>query len=226
MFDRLKGKTVMVTGASSGIGASCARLFAEVGSNLILTARRTDRLAALAAEIRSKYPQVQVYTAELDVRNRADVDRVVSELPAEFSAIDVLSIDTVLDTNVKGLLYVTRAVVRGMRARGSGHVIMMGSIAGLTAYPTGSIYCASKYAVHAIAQSLRAETLDVPIKVTEINPGMVETEFSIIRKTMAIKRRLTNAVVFAASRHQRCVVSDVVLLATGQYSPTVAHRKE
>ncbi|KAJ1931710.1 hypothetical protein FBU59_006621, partial [Linderina macrospora] len=150
------------------------------------------------------------------------------------------SIDTVLDTNVKGLLYVTRAVVKGMRERGSGHVIMMGSIAGLTAYPTGSIYCASKYAVHAIAQSLRAETLDVPIKVTEINPGMVETEFSIVRnygdkeKADNVYRGIepmtgddvAEAVVFAASRHQRCVVSDVVLLAAGQYSPTVAHRKE
>ncbi|KAI8324400.1 NAD(P)-binding protein [Martensiomyces pterosporus] len=259
MFDRLKGKNVLITGASSGIGESCAYHFAEAGANVILTARRQERLDKVAAEIHKQWPSVKVHTATLDVRHREEVDRVISEIPSDLAGIDVLvnnaglamgvdhvsdvsddAIDTVIDTNVKGLLFVARAVVRIMKARGSGHVIMMGSIAGLSGYPAGSIYCASKHALHAISQSLRAETISVPIKVTEINPGMVETEFSVVRfhgdkgKADNVYRGMeplaaddiAETVVFAASRHERCVLSDIVLLATGQASATLVHRKE
>ncbi|KAJ2622374.1 hypothetical protein H4R22_005180, partial [Coemansia sp. RSA 1290] len=245
------------TGASSGIGEACAYQFAQAGSNVILTARRLTRLEAVRSHIQSKWPQVQVHIAELDVRKEEQVSRVISSIPQELSGIDILvnnaglamgvdsvsditneSIDTVIDTNIKGLLFVSRAVVRIMKQRGSGHVIMMGSIAGMQGYPNGSIYCATKSAVHAISESLRAETISVPIKVTEIKPGMVETEFSVVRyggdkdKADNVYRGMepmtaddvAESVVFAASRHPRCVVSDVVLLATGQASAGLVHR--
>ncbi|KAJ1958457.1 hypothetical protein GGI12_004730 [Dipsacomyces acuminosporus] len=259
MFDRLKGKNVLITGASSGIGESCAYHFAEAGANVIITARRQDRLDEVAAKINQQWPSVKVHTATLDVQKREQVDQVVSEIPTELAGIDILvnnaglamgvdpvsnvtdeTIDTVIDTNVKGLLYVTRAVLKIMKQRGSGHIIMMGSIAGLSGYPNGSIYCASKHALHAISQSLRAETISIPIKVTEINPGMVETEFSVVRfngdkdKADNVYKGMTpltaddiaETVVFAASRHQRCVLSDIVLLANGQASATLVHRNE
>ncbi|KAJ2455544.1 hypothetical protein EV183_000021 [Coemansia sp. RSA 2336] len=258
MFERLQGKTVLITGASSGIGEACAYQFAQAGSNVILTARRMDRLEAVCSHIHTNWPQVRVHVAELDVRKEEQVSRVISSIPEELKGIDILvnnaglavgvepvsdiadeSIDTVIDTNVKGLLYVTRAVVRIMKERGSGHVIMMGSIAGMQGYANGSIYCATKSAVHAISESLRAETISVPIKVTEIKPGMVETEFSVVRyrgdkdKADNVYRGMepmtaddvAESVVFAASRHPRCVVSDVVLLATGQASAGLVHRK-
>ncbi|KAJ1676464.1 hypothetical protein EV182_008153 [Spiromyces aspiralis] len=194
---------------------------------------------------------IKVHVAQLDIRDSKRVDEVIAALPLDFKAIDVLvnnaglaigvdevadvtneAIDRVIDTNVKGLLYVTRAVLKGMKERGHGHIINIGSIA-------GNVYCASKYAVHAISQSLRAETISVPIKVTEINPGKVETEFSKVRfggdEVRAAKvyegieamtgDDVAEAVVFAASRHKRCVISDVVMLATGQVSATVVHRK-
>ncbi|KAJ2308101.1 hypothetical protein IWW55_000631 [Coemansia sp. RSA 2706] len=258
MFERLRGKNVLITGASSGIGEACAYQFAAAGANVILTARRVDRLASVRARIEAEHPTVQVHTAELDVRSQEQVSQVIASIPSALAGIDVLvnnaglamgvdpvsditdeAVDTVVDTNIKGLLYVTRAVVRGMKERGGGHVIMMGSIAGMQGYATGSIYCATKSAVHAISESLRAETIGVPIKVTEIRPGMVETEFSVVRyggdqnRADSVYRGMepmtagdvAESVVFAASRHPRCVVSDVVLLATGQASAGLVHRK-
>ncbi|KAJ2747280.1 hypothetical protein GGI20_000615 [Coemansia sp. BCRC 34301] len=271
MLERLQGKTVFIrpdltspftfdpalkfrTGASSGIGEACAYQFAAAGTNVILGARRLDRLNAVSDAIRAKYPSVSVEEIELDVRSSAAVDKAVSSI---FGEIDVLvnnaglamgvetvgelsdtAIDTVVDTNVKGLLYVSRAVVRRMKQQGGGHIIMMGSIAGLVGYPTGSLYCATKAAVRAITESLRAETIGVPIRVTEIKPGMVETEFSVVRYSGDKNRAkdvyrgiepmtaddVAESVVFAASRHPRCVVADVVLLATGQASATLVHR--
>ncbi|KAJ2611536.1 hypothetical protein H4S08_003113 [Coemansia sp. RSA 1365] len=258
MFSRLQGKNVLVTGASSGIGEACACQFAAAGSNVIITARRLDRLEAVRAKIKSTWPGVQVHAAEMDVRNNEDVERAIAKIPKELAEIDILvnnaglamgvdpvsdisndAIDTVIDTNIKGLLYVSRAVVQIMKRRGSGHIIMMGSIAGMTGYVNGSIYCATKSAVHSISESLRAETISIPIKVTEIKPGMVETEFSVVRyngnkdKADNVYRGIepmtasdvAESVVFAASRHPRCVVSEVVLLATGQASATLVHRE-
>ncbi|KAJ2493556.1 hypothetical protein IWW37_000422 [Coemansia sp. RSA 2050] len=255
MFERLQGKNVLITGASSGIGEACAYQFAAAGANVILSARRIDRLSAVSATIRSKYPTVGVETIELDVRSSEAVDRAVSSVSGD---IDILvnnaglamgtdtvdnvtdsSIDTVIDTNVKGLLYVSRAVVRRMRRQGGGHIVMMGSVAGIVGYQTGSVYCATKAAVRAITESLRAETIGVPIRVTEIKPGMVETEFSVVRyggdrdKASDVYRGIepltaddvAESVVFAASRHPRCVVAEVVLLATGQATATLSHRK-
>ncbi|KAJ2553792.1 hypothetical protein GGF44_002083 [Coemansia sp. RSA 1694] len=254
MFERLQGKTVLITGASSGIGEACAYQFAAAGANVILGARRVDRLSAVSDTIRAKYPSVSVETVELDVRSSAAVEQVVESISKDIDilvnnaglavgaeTVDNLSdsaIDTVIDTNVKGMLYVSRAVVRRMKQQGGGHIIMMGSIAGLIGYPTGSLYCATKAAVRAITESLRAETIGVPIRVTEIKPGMVETEFSVVRfsgdkdRAKDVYRGIepmtaddvAESVVFAASRHPRCVVADVVLLATGQASATLVHR--
>ncbi|KAJ2344574.1 hypothetical protein GGF43_005423 [Coemansia sp. RSA 2618] len=217
-----------------------------------------DRLDAVRSQIQAKWPKVQVHAVELDVCNREQVEQVISSIPGDLANVDILvnnaglamgvdpvsditdeTIDTVIDTNIKGLLYVSRAVVRIMKRRGSGHVIMIGSIAGMRGYATGSVYCATKSAVHAISESLREETISVPIKVTEIKPGMVETEFSVVRyggdksKADNVYRGMdpmtaddvAESVVFAASRHPRCVVSDVVLLATGQASAGLVHRK-
>ncbi|KAJ2537707.1 hypothetical protein EV175_006643 [Coemansia sp. RSA 1933] len=259
MFARLQGKSVLITGASSGIGEACAYKFAEAGANVVLTARRKARLDLVQQKIATQWPSVRVHTAELDVRDEAAVRQCIAQIPQDLAAIDVLvnnaglalgtdpvalvtneAIDAMLDTNVKGLLYVTRAVLPIMKARRKGHVIMMGSIASLTGYPNGSVYCATKSAVHAITESLRAETIAVPIKVTEIRPGMVETEFSVVRnhgdqdKADAVYRGIepmvaedvAETVVFAASRHPRCVLADAVLLASGQASATMAHRSE
>ncbi|KAJ1921177.1 hypothetical protein H4219_000775 [Mycoemilia scoparia] len=259
MFECVKDKVVLITGASSGIGESCAYLFARFGSHLILTARRKDRLEKVKAKCASINPDIRVYNAELDVRDSESIDRLVESLPQDMASIDILVnnaglalgmnhvedntneiIDTVIDTNVKGLLYVTRAVLSGMKKRGKGHIINIGSIAGQSGYPGGSVYCASKFAVRAITESLRAETANVPIKVTEIAPGKVETEFSIIRfhgdTTRAAKvyegteymtgDDIAESVVFAASRHERCVVSDITMLATGQVSATVVAPKK
>ncbi|KAI7820481.1 hypothetical protein BX661DRAFT_146716 [Kickxella alabastrina] len=258
MLSRLLGKNVLITGASSGIGEACAYQFAAAGANVILTARRKDKLAEVQQKIHTMWPSVQVHTAGLDVQSSHAVDQAISSIPEALSSIDVLVnnaglamgvdhvsdvadsvIDAMVDTNVKGLLYVTRAVVRGMKARGSGHVIMMGSIAGMAGYQGGSVYCATKSAVHAISEALRAETIGVPIRVTDIRPGMVETEFSVVRfggdrdRAGEVYRGIepmtagdvAESVVFAASRHPRCVVADVVLLASGQASATLAHRR-
>ncbi|KAJ1885993.1 hypothetical protein LPJ66_009848 [Kickxella alabastrina] len=257
MLSRLLGKNVLITGASSGIGEACAYQFAAAGANVILTARRKDRLAEVQQKIHAAWPSVQVHTAGLDVQSSHAVDQAISSIPEALSSIDILvnnaglamgvdhvsdvadsAIDAMVDTNVKGLLYVTRAVVRGMKARGSGHVIMMGSIAGMAGYQGGSVYCATKSAVHAISEALRAETIGVPIRVTDVRPGMVETEFSVVRfggdrgRAGEVYRGIepmtagdvAESVVFAASRHPRCVVADVVLLASGQASATLAHR--
>ncbi|CAG8689581.1 11451_t:CDS:2, partial [Gigaspora rosea] len=199
-MSRLKTKTVLITGASAGIGEACAKEFAKVGSNLILTARRIDRLNELKQLLLSEHPKLKVYTRQLDVRDKSTVDQLVPSLPSDLKDIDVLvnnaglvkgmdkigdvsseDIDTMIDTNVKGLLYVTQAVLPKMRERQKGHIINIGSISGKQVYPNAGVYCASKHAVNAISRTLLNELVDTPIRVTEINPGMVETEFSVIR---------------------------------------------
>ncbi|KAJ1662064.1 hypothetical protein IW140_005707 [Coemansia sp. RSA 1813] len=259
MFARLQGKIVLITGASSGIGEACAYKFAEAGAHVVLTARRKARLDQVKQRISAQWPAVKVHMAELDVRDEKAVRQCIAQIPQDLAAIDILvnnaglalgtdpissltddSIDAMIDTNVKGLLYVTRAVLGGMRERKRGHIIMMGSIASLVGYPNGSVYCATKSAVHAITESLRAETISIPINVTEIRPGMVETEFSVVRnhgdKSKAdsvyrgmepmVAEDVAETVVFAASRHPRCVLADAVLLAGGQASATLVHRNE
>jgi 3-hydroxy acid dehydrogenase / malonic semialdehyde reductase len=195
----LSNRTVLITGASAGIGEATARLFAAEGARLILTARRMDRLEALAAELRAAHG-TDTLLLELDVRDAGVVSRVLEDLPAEWSAIDVLinnaglsrGMDRVqdgelrdweemIDTNVKGVLYVTRAVLPGMVQRGRGHVINLGSIAAYEVYQGGAVYCATKSALSTITTGLRLDLFGTPIRVSIVEPGAAETEFSLVR---------------------------------------------
>ena len=195
----LKGKIVFVTGASSGIGAATALAFAAEGARLLLAARRADKLSEVASSALHGGAQA-VHTISLDVRDRKAVQQAIDTLPAEWAPIDVLvnnaglsrgleklyvgnpdDWDEMIDTNVKGLLYVTRAVVPGMVERGRGHVVNLGSVAGEITYPNGAVYCASKAAERAINDGLREDVLGTPIRVTSVDPGMVETDFSLVR---------------------------------------------
>jgi 3-hydroxy acid dehydrogenase / malonic semialdehyde reductase len=192
-------KIVFITGATSGIGLSCARKFAENGCDLIITGRRKERLEKIAAELTQKY-QVKVQSLNFDVRDKDAVQEAVASLSPEWSKIDVLvnnaglavGMSTVqegvfddwermIDTNIKGLLYISRAVLPGMVDRKSGHVINIGSIAGKEVYPNGNVYCATKHAVDALTKGIRIDTVKHGIRVTQIAPGAVETEFSVVR---------------------------------------------
>ena len=192
-------KIVLITGATSGFGKAIAEKFAAGKWNCIITGRRADRLHEVADEIREKY-QVRVLSLVFDVQKRAEVFQNLSNLPDEWKDIDVLvnnaglalgrdtfdegnidDWDTMIDTNVKGLLYVTKAVVENMVKRNHGHIINLGSIAGKEVYEKGNVYCASKYAVDAISKSLRIDLLPHKIKVTALHPGAADTEFALVR---------------------------------------------
>ena len=195
----LEGKVAFITGASSGIGKACAYSLAEQGADLIISARRTNIIEKIEEEIKSQF-NVKVFALKLDVKNRKDVEWVVNSLPDEWKNINILvnnaglakgmnkiyedDIDNweeMIDTNVKGLLYVTRAIVPGMVERKSGHVINIGSTAGHEAYPKGHVYSATKHAVNAITKSLRMDVVDQNIRVSTVDPGAVETNFSNVR---------------------------------------------
>lgn len=192
-------KTVLITGATAGFGEATARLFAQNKYNVIVTGRRGERLDKLKQELESEF-QVQVLTLCFDVRKREDVAKQLESLPKEFSDIDVLvnnaglasglnhlqdgdldDWDKMIDTNVKGLLYVSKAIIPGMISRKAGHIINIGSTAGKEVYENGNVYCASKHAVDAISKGMRIDLLGTGIKVTQIAPGAAETEFSEVR---------------------------------------------
>ncbi|MBD1936558.1 SDR family oxidoreductase [Microcoleus sp. FACHB-68] len=253
----IQEKIVFITGASSGIGSACARMFAQAGAKLILSARRLDRLEQLAAELNEKFC-TQSHLLQLDVRDRAQVESALSSLPSSWEAIDILinnaglsrglsklhegSIqdwEEMLDTNVKGLLYVTRTVVPGMVSRGRGHVVNIGSIAGRQAYPGGNVYCASKAAVRAISEGLKQDLLGTPVRVTEIEPGLVETEFSMVRfhgdndrankvyqdLTPLTAEDIADVVFFCATRPAHVNISELLIVPTDQASATLVHRR-
>src|SRR5882672_6085511 len=195
----LQGKTVLITGASSGIGRSTAIAFAQEGSRLLVCARGLDRLEELRQTLRSAGAPA-VHTFQLDVQNRGEVETAIAGLPADWRDIDVLvnnaglsrglaklyeddpqNWDEMIDTNVKGLLYVTRSIVPGMVARGRGHVINMGSTAGYITYANGAVYCATKAAEKSISEGLKIDLMGTAVRVTSIDPGMVETGFSEVR---------------------------------------------
>ncbi len=253
----LKDHLVCITGASAGIGAACAEAFARLGARLLLCARRADRLDALAEALRRSHG-VAVHTFPLDVRDAAEVERAFSALPAAWQAVDVLvnnaglarsldkahetdraDLDAMIDTNVKGLLYVTQAVVPGMVARGRGHVINLGSTAGHDVYPGGTIYCASKHAVDAVTKGLKMDLHGTPVRVSAVSPGLVETEFSVVRFAGDVARAdavyagmqpltaadVADAVVYCATRPAHVNISEVVLMPVDQSSPTMVHRR-
>lgn len=192
-------KTVLITGATSGFGKAFAQKFAANNCNVIITGRRAERLQALQQELETTY-QVQVLPLVFDVQDKKAVDEAIGSLPESWRNIDVLinnaglalgrdyfdeapmeDWETMIDTNVKGLLYVSKAVVPFMTARKQGHIINMGSVAGKEVYEKGNVYCATKYAVNALTQSMRIDLLRHKIKVTAIHPGAAETEFSAVR---------------------------------------------
>jgi 3-hydroxy acid dehydrogenase/malonic semialdehyde reductase len=192
-------KTILITGATSGVGEACAHLFAKEKYNLVLTGRRLDRLEKLSNDLKEKY-QVKVMQLNFDVRDKETVVNYLEKLTDEWKNIDVLinnaglsqsldpiqngsydDWDTMIDTNVKGLLYVTKVVANWMIKNKKGHIINIGSIAGKEVYPNGNVYCATKFAVDALSKAMRVDLLPHGIKVTAIHPGAVETEFSQVR---------------------------------------------
>ena len=192
-------KIVLITGATSGFGKAIAEKFASGHWNCIITGRRADKLHAIADELREKYP-VRVLSLVFDVQHKDEVKQNLTNLPDEWKDIDVLvnnaglalgrdtfdkgslqDWDTMIDTNIKGLLYVTKAILPGMTSKNHGHIINIGSTAGKEVYEKGNVYCASKFAVDAISKSLRIDLLPHKIKVTAIHPGAAETEFSVVR---------------------------------------------
>ncbi len=257
MTTSLKGKIVFITGASAGIGKACAEAFAAAGANLVLSARRKDRLTSLAARLTAAHG-TECHLLALDVRRRDEVEAAVASLPEDWREVDVLvnnaglgrgldklhegqpdEWEEMLDTNVKGLLYVTRALLPGMVERGRGHVINLGSVAGREVYPGGNVYCASKFAVMALTKGLRMDLLGTPIRVSTVDPGMVETEFSVIRfrgdearaaKVYQGMKALTPAdiadtVLWVATRPPHVDVTEVVIMPTAQASATMVHRE-
>ena len=257
----LKNQIVFITGASSGIGAACAKMFARGGAQLILAARRIDKLDRLAKELvetGSIASANQIHLLELDVRDRLKVESALNTLPEDWKAIDILinnaglsrgldklhegnfqDWEEMIDTNVKGLLYMTRYIVPGMVNRGRGHVVNIGSIAGRQTYPKGNVYCASKAAVKVISEGLKQDLLGTPVRVTEIEPGLVETEFSNVRfhgdaeKAKNVYQGLTpltpddvaDVVYFCATRSPHVNISEILLVPTDQASATLVHRK-
>ncbi len=253
----LKGKVVFVTGASAGIGAATALAFAAEGSRLLLAARRAGKLAEVASAALARGAP-SVHSIHLDVRSRIAVQRVIDELPEEWAEIDVLvnnaglsrgldklftgKIDDweeMIDTNVKGLLYVSRAVVPGMVVRGRGHVVNLGSTAGELAYPNGAVYCGSKAAVRLINDGLREDLLGTPVRVTSIDPGMVETDFSLVRfrgdseraakvykgVTPLTSEDVAEAIVWAIKQPDHVNIARIVLTSVHQANSLLFHRE-
>lgn len=254
---RLKDSVVFITGASAGIGEACARAFAAEGARLLLAARRVDRLRALEPELR-KAGAADVHSIALDVRNSSAVESAISSLPENWSSIDILvnnaglsrgldklhngklqDWEEMIDTNIKGVLYVTRAVVPGMVARGHGHVVNLGSTAGEVTYPGGGVYCATKAGLKAINDGLRMDLLGTPVRVTSVDPGMVETEFSEVRfhgdKERAAKvyqgltpltaQDVADAIVWAVSRPAHVNIAQVLLTSVDQANSLLFNRK-
>mgnify|MGYP000018345141 FL=1 len=253
----MKGKTIFITGATSGIGEGCARKFAAMGSNLILNGRNTEKLESLKKELTAQ--GVEVLTLPFDVRDRKAMQEAVDSLQGQWKHVDVLinnaglvigmdkehegsleEWDIVIDTNIKALLAMTRLIVPGMVKRGCGHVINIGSIAGDAAYAGGSVYCATKAAVKALSDGLRIDLVDTPVRVTNIKPGMVETNFSVIRfrgdqdKADAVYKGIrpltgddiADVVYYAASAPAHVQIAEVLVMPTYQATGTVCHRQE
>ncbi|MEO1131253.1 MAG: SDR family oxidoreductase [Cyanobacteria bacterium J06639_1] len=253
----IAGQIALVTGASSGIGAACARSFAEVGVKVILTARRQDRIETLARTLQDEY-QVPTLSLSFDVSDRPQVESAIADLPSEWQAIDILvnnaglsrgldkqyeaplqDWEEMIDTNIKGLLYMTRAIAPGMVARNAGHVINIGSIAARYTYPGGNVYCGTKAAVRAISEGLKQDLHGTPVRVSAVDPGIVETEFSQVRfrgdgdraaavyqnTTPLVAEDVADAVLYCATRSPHVNVSEMLLLPTDQSSSTLIHRR-
>jgi 3-hydroxy acid dehydrogenase/malonic semialdehyde reductase len=253
----LKGKIAFITGASSGIGAATALAFAAEGARLLLAARRAGKLADVASRALQRGAQA-VHSIDLDVRHRHAMQVAIDELPPEWSEIDILvnnaglsrgldklymgrieDWEEMIDTNLKGMLYVSRAVVPGMVVRGRGHVVNMGSTAGELPYPGGSVYCASKAAVRTLSDALRQDLLGTAVRVTCIDPGTVETDFSLVRFrgdavraakvyggfTPLIPEDIADAILWAVTRPPHVNIGRLVLTSVDQANSLLFHRE-
>lgn len=255
-------RTILITGATSGFGEAMARLFAQEGWRVIITGRRRDRLDVLKRELEGLHGTIEGGTAahalRMDVRDRQEVERAIASLPPEWSVIDVLvnnaglalglevfpdgdpaDWEAMIDTNLKGLLHVSRAVTPGMMARGSGHIINIGSTAGKDAYAKGNVYCATKYAVDGLTKAMRIDLLPHGIKVTQVAPGAAETEFSEVRFhgdkerakqsyagfTPLTAKDVAAVVYFAATQPPHVCLNDIVVTPTAQANSTTILRK-
>lgn len=252
-------RTVFITGASSGIGATCAKTLAKEGTyRLLLCARREERLKELKEDLLRSNEGLDIHTFVLDVRNREDVFFAIENLPSAWKNIDVLinnaglsqgldplqdgnpdDWDRMIDTNVKGFLYITKAVTPLLKQSSHAHIINLGSIAGKEVYPNGNVYCATKHAVDALNKAMRIDLLPFGIKVTAINPGMVETEFSEVRfkgdkeRAKAVYHGLTplsgddiaETIAFVLSRPVHVCINDLLIMPTAQANGTLINRK-
>ena len=249
-------KTALITGATSGIGAACARKFAEAGYRVIITARRAEQLAVMAGDLQQEFG-VEVLPLCFDVRDLDAVKRALDSIPAAWRDIDVLinnaglalglepeyagdftDWETMIDTNVKGLLYMTRLVVPGMVERLKGHIINIGSVAGDAAYAGGAVYCATKAAVKVLSDGLRIDLAHTPIRVTNLKPGLVETNFSNVRFHGDTERAsnvykgiqpltgadIADVALYAAQAPAHVQIAEVLILATHQASGSVVYR--
>ena len=257
-MQKLKGKIVFVSGASNGIGRSCAEALAAAGARLILCARSLNKIEDLSKNLRDLY-NTETLAIKLDVSNRNAVDKAVDNLPEEWKKIDILvnnagcalglekvhegnpdDWDKMIDTNVKGLLYLTRKIVPLMlKYQLNGHVVNVGSTAGIFAYPNGAVYCATKSAVHFISDGLRMDLVDTPIRVTNIQPGMTETNFSNVRfhgdqeKAKAVYAGITpltpediaEIIVYAISAPPHVQICEVTVTPTQQATGGIVYKK-
>ncbi|QMS89284.1 SDR family oxidoreductase [Nostoc edaphicum CCNP1411] len=253
----LQNQIILITGASSGIGTACARIFAGVGAKLILAARRLERLQQLADTLNKDF-STEIHLLQLDVRDRSAVESAIATLPPAWSDIDILinnaglsrgldklheasfqDWEDMIDTNVKGLLYLSRYVVPGMVSRDRGHVVNLGSIAGHQTYPGGNVYCATKAAVRAISEGLKQDLLGTRVRVTSVDPGMVETEFSEVRFHGDTERAnkvyqgvtpltaddVADVIFFCVTRSPHVNINEVVLMPVDQASATLVNRR-
>lgn len=254
----LKNRIVFLTGASSGIGRACARQFAAAGARCILAARREERLQEVARELKTKYG-AESCVVELDVTDEEGVAAAIEGLPDDWSEIDLLlnnagkalgldpsykisseHLHGMIDTNVKGVLYLTRAIVPGMVERDRGHIIHIGSTAGKWVYPGGTVYCASKHAVKALNEGLKIDLHGTSVRVSTVDPGLTETEFSIVRfegdaeRADDVYARLTpltpadvaDAVLYCATRPAHVNISEILLMCVDQSNATLVNRRD
>ncbi len=251
-------KTVCITGATSGIGKACAEIFAQHQYNIIITGRRAERLETLKTELVARH-NVQVLTLAFDVREQAQVEAAMNNLPTPFQVIDILinnaglaagadpidqgllsDWEAMVDTNIKGMLYMSRTIIPMMKERGQGHIINIGSIAGRITYPNGNVYCATKSAIKTLTEGMRLDLVDYGIKVSLVAPGAVETEFSLVRlkwdEAAAAKvyegyeplhaNDIADVVYYTASLPPHVNIDDVLVMPTAQANPYKFHKKQ
>lgn len=257
-MNRIHNTITLITGASSGIGEACAHHFASAGSHLILLARRKESLLALKQSLQEQYPVINILTIECDVRNQPSVEQLLSNLPEEWKHIDTLinnaglsrglekiqdgliqNWEEMIDTNIKGLLYVSRTILPGMIERKKGNVINIASIAGRETYPFGNVYCATKSAARTLSEAMRIDVNGSNVRIMNIDPGMVETEFSLVRFHGDAERAkqvykgmqpltaddIAEIILFSVNRPPHVTIGDILILPTAQANTTTVYRE-